>query len=115
MHHALLVLDRQHLETDQAEALDEVGHGLVQARELSVAHRGGFGLERRRQVRQVLHLGVEVEVEGERVVRGELVDLGQDVDVREVHLQHGAQGEEEVGHVERRLGEAEAVGEVDCY
>ena len=37
-----------------------------------------------------MDVSIKVEVERERVVGGQLVDLGQDVDVGEVHLLHAA-------------------------
>lgn len=53
----------------------------------------------REEVVQVLNFGVVVEVEGEGGVVGEVVDFGEDVEVREVHLEHCAEGEEEGGNV----------------
>jgi hypothetical protein len=42
---------------------------------------------------QVLYFGVEVKVEGKVGIVAQVVDLREDIQVREVHLQHAAQGE----------------------
>ena len=64
---------------------------------------------------EVLNFGVKVEVEWQWIVVGKSVDLGQDIYVWEIHLEHGAQGKEDVGDVEGWLGKAEAIGQVDGY
>lgn len=98
-HHALLVLDGQRLEPDQAKLLDEVHNRLVEGLELALAEHGALLLEAGQQIFEILDLGVEGEVERQGRVFVQVVDLGQHVDVRQVHLEHTAQAEQERGDV----------------
>lgn len=74
-----------------------------------------LGLEFREEIFEILYFGVKVEVEGQLVVGGDFVDLGEDVYVGKVHLKHGTETEEDVGDIEGRLRDAERVGEVYYY
>lgn len=98
-HHALLVLDGQRLEPNQAKLLDEVHNRLVEGLELGLAEHGALLLEAGEQVFEILDFGVEGEVERQRRVFVQIVDLGQHVDVRQVHLEHTAQAEQERGDI----------------
>lgn len=46
---------------------------------------------------------------------GEVVDFGEDVEVREIHLQHAAEGEDERGDIEGGAAEDVRVCEVEDY
>lgn len=48
----------------------------------------------REEIIEVLHFGIEIEIEWEGGVVGEVINFGEDVDVWEIHLKHGAEGEE---------------------
>ena len=69
----------------------------------------------RQQIVEVLHFSVEVEVEGQVSVVSQIIDLGKDIEVRQVHLQHAAQREEQRGHVQRRSRKHNGVGQVHDY
>ena len=52
-----------------------------------------------------MDFGVKVQVERKRSIARELVDLGHDVEVRKVHLEHGSQRKQERRDIQRRLCE----------
>ena len=60
-----------------------------------------------------MDLSVEVEIERERTIVGEFVDLGQDVQVWKVHLEHRSEREEETRNVQRWQRESVGVDEVE--
>ena len=47
-----------------------------------------------------MDFGVKIEVERKWAIVGEFVDFSEDVQVREIHLEHGAKGEEQAGDIE---------------
>lgn len=66
-------------------------------------------------MREVLNLGVEIQIESEGAVLGEQVYFREDVDVWEVELEHGAEAEEENRDVFRGVAAVVCVDEVEYY
>ena len=70
-------------------------------------------LKQEGEVREILNLGIELEVEVERAKGSEDVHLCEDVDVGHLELEHRPQREEEDRNVLGRLDDVARVGQVD--
>lgn len=66
-------------------------------------------------MREVLYLGVEIQIESEGAVLGEQVYFREDVDVWEIELEHRAEAEEENRYVFRGVAAIVCVDEVEYY